>query len=124
VLVCEQLAGGVETVVGIATDETFGPTVMFGIGGVSVEVYRDVTFRVPPFDRDEALRMIREVRGLPLLTGAGGRPPVSLDALVDVLMRVQQLAVDLAGQRVELDINPLLALPDRAVALDALVTVA
>jgi len=83
-----------------------------------------VTFRVPPFDRDEALRMIREVRGLPLLTGARGRPPVSLDALVEVLMRVQQLAVDLAGQRVELDINPLLALPDRAVALDALVTVA
>ncbi|GGM38936.1 acetate--CoA ligase family protein [Dactylosporangium sucinum] len=122
VLVCEQVSGGVETVVGIATDELFGPTVMFGIGGVSVEVYRDVTFRVPPFDRDEALRMVREVRGLPLLLGSRGRPAADLDAVVDVVMRVQQLARDLSGELAELDINPLVALPDGAVALDALAT--
>lgn len=119
VLVCEQVGGGVETVAGIATDEVFGPAVMFGIGGVAVEVYRDVTFRVPPFDRDEALRMIGEIRAAPLLRGHRGRQAADLDALADVLMRVQRIALDLPGELTELDINPLLALPGRAVALDA-----
>ena len=118
VLVCEQLSGGVETVVGIATDEVFGPVVMFGLGGVAVEVYQDVTFRVPPFSRPEAHRMIREVRGHVLLAGHRGAPPADLEALVDAIMAVQRLAV--AGVVTELDVNPLLALPDRAVALDAL----
>jgi acyl-CoA synthetase (NDP forming) len=117
-LVCEQISGGVETVVGIATDPVFGPVVMFGIGGVAVEVYRDTTFRVPPFSREEALRMIGEVRGFSLLTGHRGAPPADLEALVDVIMAVQRLAV--AGVVTELDVNPLVALPDRAVALDAL----
>lgn len=117
-LVCEQVSGGVETVVGIATDAVFGPVVMFGLGGVAVEVYRDATFRVPPFSRAEAHRMIAEVRGFPLLAGHRGAPPADLEALVDVVMAVQRLAQD--GAVAELDINPLLALPDRAVALDAL----
>jgi acyl-CoA synthetase (NDP forming) len=117
-LVCEQISGGIETVVGIATDAVFGPVVMFGLGGVAVEVYRDATFRVPPFSRAEAHRMIAEVRGFPLLTGHRGAPPADLEALVDVVMAVQRLAQD--GVVTELDINPLVALPDRAVALDAL----
>jgi acyl-CoA synthetase (NDP forming) len=119
VLVCEQLSGGVETVIGISTDELFGPTVMVGIGGISVEVYRDVAFRVPPFDRAEARRMLDELTGLPLLLGHRGKPGVDLEALTDVIMRVQQIAIDLPQLR-ELDINPLLALPNRVVALDAL----
>jgi acyl-CoA synthetase (NDP forming) len=117
-LVCEQVTGGVEMVVGIATDAVFGPVVMVGVGGVAVEVYRDVTFRVPPFDRGEAHRMLRELRGFPLLTGHRGTPPADLDALVDAIMAVQRMAID--GVVVELDVNPLLARPDRAVALDAL----
>jgi acyl-CoA synthetase (NDP forming) len=117
-LVCEQISGGVETVVGIATDAVFGPVVMFGLGGVAVEVYRDATFRVPPFSRAEAHRMIAEVRGFPLLTGHRGAPPADLEALVDAVMAVQRLAQD--GAVTELDINPLVALPDRVVALDAL----
>jgi acetate---CoA ligase (ADP-forming) len=117
-LVCEQITGGVETVVGIASDAVFGPVVMFGLGGVAVEVYRDATFRVPPFSRDEAHRMIGEVRGHSLLTGHRGAPAADLEALVDVIMAVQRLT--LAGVVTELDINPLVALPDRAVALDAL----
>jgi acyl-CoA synthetase (NDP forming) len=120
-IVCEQLTGGVETVVGLASDAVFGPVVMFGIGGVGVEVYRDTTFRVPPFSRAEAHRMVGEVRGYPMLTGFRGRPPADLDALVGVIMAVQRIALD--GVVTELDINPLLALPDRAVALDALVRV-
>jgi acetate---CoA ligase (ADP-forming) len=120
VLVCEQISGGVETVVGVVQDELFGPAVMFGLGGIAVEVFRDVTFRVPPFDKAEARRMIEEIRSVSLLKGARGKPKASIPAIVDVIMKVQRLAMDLSGDIAELDVNPLLALPDRAVALDAL----
>ncbi|MEY2477234.1 MAG: hypothetical protein QOG87_2549 [Actinomycetota bacterium] len=121
VLVSEMVSDGVETVVGVARDDLFGPTVMFGLGGVFVEVLKDVTFRVPPFDRDEARRMIEEVKGFPLLTGARGRPKADVKALVDVILKVQRLAVDLADDVAELDINPLVVRPKGVVALDALV---
>ena len=121
VLVCPMVTGGVETVVGVADDPVFGPTVLFGLGGVFVEVLGDVAFRVPPFDEAEARRMVQEVKGFPLLAGARGRPKADLGALVDVLMKVQRLAVDHAGHLAELDVNPLLVLPKGAVALDALV---
>lgn len=121
VLVCPMVTGGVETVVGVADDPAFGPTVLFGLGGVFVEVLGDVAFRVPPFDEAEARRMVHEVKGFPLLAGARGRPKADLRALVDVLLKVQRLAVDHADALVELDINPLLVLPKGAVALDALV---
>ena len=121
VLVCETVQGGVETVVGVSRDPLFGPVVMVGLGGVFVEVLRDVSFRVPPFDRDEAARMVRELQGFPLLQGARGQKRADLGALVDVIMNVQRLAMDLAGDVRELDINPLIARPRGAVALDALV---
>jgi acyl-CoA synthetase (NDP forming) len=124
VLVCEQVSGGVEAVVGVATDDLFGPTVMVGLGGTLVELYRDVAFRVPPFDRDEARRMVLGLRAAPLLHGFRGRPPADVEALLDVVMAVQQLAVDLDGVVVEIDLNPVLVLPDRAVVLDALVVAA
>jgi acyl-CoA synthetase (NDP forming) len=120
ILVCEQIDGGVETIVGIVQDELFGPAVMFGLGGIAVEIFKDITFRVPPFDKAEARRMIEELRSVELLKGARGRPKADLKAIVDVIMKVQRLAIDLAGDLVELDVNPLVALPDRAVALDAL----
>ena len=121
VLVCEMVTGGVETVVGVSRDPLFGPVVMVGLGGVLVEVLRDVTFRVPPFSRDEAERMLRELQGFALLQGVRGSKPVDVAALVDVIMHVQRLALDLAGDIVELDINPLVVRPRGAVALDALV---
>jgi acetate---CoA ligase (ADP-forming) len=121
VLVCETVTGGVETVVGVSHDALFGPVVMVGLGGVFVEVLRDVSFRVPPFGRDEAERMVRELHAFPLLEGARGQKPADTGALVDVIMQVQRLAMDLAGDVRELDINPLIVRPRGAVALDALV---
>ena len=121
VLVSEMVDGGTETVVGVAQDDLFGPTVMLGSGGVLVEVLRDVTFRVPPFGKDDARRMIEELKGYPLLRGARGRPPADLKALVDVIMKVQRMAVDLSQEVVEADINPLVLRPKGAVAVDALV---
>jgi hypothetical protein len=114
------VSGGVETVVGVSQDQLFGPVVMFGLGGVFVEVLKDVTFRVPPFGKDEARRMLDEVQGAALLDGARGRPKADRTALVNVIMRVQRMAMDLHAELAELDINPLAALPNGAVALDAL----
>ena len=121
VLVAEQVDDGVEVVVGVSQDELFGPVVMFGLGGVLVEVLGDVTFRVPPFDDAEARRMVGEPAGAVVLEGVRGRPPADVDALVDVLLRVQRLAVDHADRIAELDINPLVVREEGAVALDALV---
>lgn len=115
-----ELVGGVETVVGVARDELFGPVVMFGLGGVFVEVLKDVTFRVPPFGPHDARAMLGELAGAPLLRGVRGRPPADASALVDVIMKVQRLAVDLCDEVSELDVNPLMAGPRGAVAADAL----
>ncbi|HEX4434834.1 MAG TPA: acetate--CoA ligase family protein [Acidimicrobiales bacterium] len=123
VLVAEMV-DGVETVVGIAQDELFGPVVMFGLGGVLVEVLRDVTFRVPPFTEHDAAAMLGEVRGGALLDGVRGAPAADRQALVDVLMKMQRLAVDLSGSVAEVDVNPLLAGPSGAIAADALVVLA
>jgi acyl-CoA synthetase (NDP forming) len=126
VLVCEQVEGGVETVVGVSQDQLFGPVVMAGFGGVLIEVLGDVTFRIPPFSRAEARRMLAELAGHELLAGVRGGPPADVGALVDAIMKVQRLATDLACpefdvQLAELDVNPLVVQPRGAVALDALV---
>jgi acyl-CoA synthetase (NDP forming) len=121
VMVCEMVKGGVDTLIGVSTDELFGPVVTVGIGGIFVEVFGDVTFRVPPFSEAEARRALRELKGFKLLEGVRGQAPVDIDALVDTVMKVQRLAMDLAGDVRELDINPLVIRPRGAVALDALV---
>ncbi|MEV2250994.1 acetate--CoA ligase family protein [Streptomyces sp. NPDC050147] len=122
VLVCQMVERGVEMVVGVTQDELFGPTVTVGLGGVLVEVLRDVAVRVPPFGEDQALAMLSELRGRPLLDGVRGGPPVDVDALVEVVLRVQRMALELGDELAELDINPLMVLGrgQGAVALDAL----
>jgi acetate---CoA ligase (ADP-forming) len=121
VLVSQTVTDGVETLVGVSHDELFGPVVTFGLGGILVELFEDVTFRVPPFDEAEVHRALRELRAFPLLEGMRGSKPADVDALVDVVMKIQRLAVDLAGEVREVDINPLVVRPRGAVALDALV---
>lgn len=120
IMVSEQVGGGAEIVIGAVRDELFGTTIMFGVGGVSVEVYKDVTFRVPPFGVDEARRMVGEIRGLPLLTGSRGRPAADLEAIAQAIMTVQQIVIDAGDALAELDINPLIATPEGVIAVDAL----
>ncbi|WP_405536751.1 acetate--CoA ligase family protein [Streptomyces sp. NBC_00075] len=122
VLVCQMVERGVEMVVGVTHDDLFGPTVTVGLGGVLVEVLRDTAVRVPPFGEEQARDMLTELRGRALLDGVRGRPPADLDALVEVVMRVQRMALELGDELAELDINPLMVLPrgQGAVALDAL----
>jgi acyl-CoA synthetase (NDP forming) len=121
VIVTEMVSGGVETLIGIARDPLFGPVVTVGLGGIFVEVLHDVTFRVPPFHRDEAQRMVDELQGAAVLRGVRGAKPVDEAALVDTIMKVQRLALDLADDVSELDVNPLVVRPRGVVALDALV---
>ncbi|WP_369235322.1 acetate--CoA ligase family protein [Streptomyces sp. R21] len=122
VLVCQMVERGVEMVVGVTHDALFGPTVTVGLGGVLVEVLRDVAVRVPPFGEDQARSMLAELRGRALLGGVRGGPPVDVDALVEVVLRVQRMALELGDDIAELDINPLMVLPrgQGAVALDAM----
>ncbi|MEV7419013.1 acetate--CoA ligase family protein [Streptomyces sp. NPDC089919] len=122
ILVCQMVERGVEMVVGVTQDPLFGPTVTVGLGGVLVEVLHDAAVRVPPFGEDQARSMLRELRGHALLEGVRGAPPADVDALVEVVLRVQRMALELGDELSELDINPLMVLPrgQGAVALDAL----
>ncbi|MCX4675107.1 acetate--CoA ligase family protein [Streptomyces sp. NBC_01433] len=122
VLVCQMIERGVEMMVGVTQDALFGPTVTVGLGGVLVEVLHDTAVRVPPFGEDQARDMLGELRGRALLEGVRGGPPVDVDALVEVVLRVQRMALELGDDLTELDINPLVVLGrgQGAVALDAL----
>ncbi len=121
VLVSEMVSGGVETVLGAVHDPVFGPAVMFGLGGVFVEVLKDVSFRLAPIGVGEAHRMIDEIRGRAMLDGVRGAPPADLDALADALARLSVFADANAGRLESIDINPFIALPEGGVAVDALI---
>ena len=112
VVVQEMVSGGVETIVGVSYDEQLGPFLLFGTGGVMVEVYNDVALRRCPITREDALEMIDEVKGARLLRGFRGAPPADVDTLADTLVSVSQMAAQLEGSLGELDINPLMVLPE------------
>src|SRR5262249_56840059 len=98
----------------------FGPVVMFGLGGVYVEVLKDVTLRLAPVDRDGAKEMIRAIKGFALLAGARGKPPVDLDALADAIVAMSRFGAA-HPDATTAQINPFIALPDGGVAVDALI---
>ena len=112
VLVQEMVQGGVEVIVGVSYDPQLGPTLLFGTGGVMVEVYGDVALRRCPSDAGEARDMLAEVKGTRLLQGFRGKPKADIEALVKVLVNVSQMAAQLDGRLAELDINPLMVLPE------------
>jgi len=123
VLISPMVRGGVEMILGVQDDPVFGPVVMLGLGGIFVEVLRDVTFRIAPFGIEEAHRMIAELRGAAILDGARGQPPGDLDALAAALSRLSLFAAAKRGEFTSIDINPLLVRPrgEGAAALDALI---
>jgi acyl-CoA synthetase (NDP forming) len=118
VSVQRQAAPGVEVIVGMSKDPQFGPVIMFGLGGILVELFRDVSFRIVPLEPRDARQMIREIKGLPLLMGYRGQPPADLDALERLILRVSEL-VEAYPEIAELDLNPVFARPDGAEAVDA-----
>ncbi|MBI2822574.1 MAG: acetate--CoA ligase family protein [Acidobacteria bacterium] len=113
---------GVETIVGLSDEAPFGPAVLFGLGGIFVELLQDVAIRVPPITEADVEEMIRQIRGYPVLKGIRGRAPADTDALADILMKIGVMALELRDAIAEIDINPLIVLEKGrgAVAVDAL----
>ena len=123
-LVAKQLSGGVECIMGIQRDPVFGPVALVGIGGIFVEILQDVALHRCPFGTEVAERMIRNLRAAPILLGARGQAPVNIAALAAMLARLSQWAVAAGDRLLSVDLNPVLALPDGAYALDAVIEVA
>ncbi len=109
---------GVEVITGMTTDAQFGPVLMFGLGGVLVEVLKDVAFRVVPITARDAHQMVREIQGFPLLEGYRGQEPADLDALEGLLLQLSEF-IEGHPEVAELDLNPVFAYPKGAVAVDA-----
>jgi acyl-CoA synthetase (NDP forming) len=109
---------GVEVIIGMSKDAQFGPVLMFGLGGVLVEILKDVSFRIVPLTRRDAHEMVREIKGYPLLEGYRGQEPADVSYLEELLLKVSQF-VEVTPEIKELDINPLYACRDGAVAVDA-----
>jgi len=109
---------GVEVIVGMSKDAQFGPVLMFGLGGILVEVLKDVSFRIVPVTIRDARAMIREIKGYPVLEGYRGQKPANIPALEKLIVKVSQF-VEKNPQIRELDLNPIFAYPDKAVAVDA-----
>lgn len=122
-LVSPMVADGVECIVGIHPDPLFGPVLMFGIGGVLVEVMQDVAFALAPLDRQGALALIGRVKGARLLAGFRGRPPADVDALAEAIVALSKLAAANAQRLHTLEVNPLYVLPQGqgVIALDAVI---
>lgn len=115
----EEMAGqGTEVIVGGIRDAQFGPAVMFGLGGVAVELLKDVSFRLAPVSREEAFEMISEVKSYPLLTGFRGGSHKDLDAIADVIMKIGRIMEGVSAIK-ELEINPLVVYERGALAVDA-----
>lgn len=123
VLVQEMVTGGTEVLIGSSRDPQFGPTIIFGLGGVFVEVLKDTSLRVVPLTRYDALKMVNEIRGVEILKGFRGSPPADIEALIDTILKVNRLIQDFRDEIEEMDINPLMVFPEGkgVKALDSLI---
>ena len=118
VLVCRMARPGVEVILGLTRDPQFGPALMFGLGGIFVEVYRDVAFRLVPISEHDAMEMIREIKGFPLLLAARGRPARDLATVVRCLLTLSRLAQS-RPEIDALDLNPVILYDEGCVVVDA-----
>ena len=109
---------GTEVIIGTSKDPQFGPVIMFGLGGIFVELLKDVSFRVIPVEQRDAQEMIKEIKGYPLLQGFRGKEPASLSALVEIILKISKWMEE-NPQIKELELNPIFAYPNKAVAVDA-----
>ncbi len=120
VLVQEMIKGKRELVVGLTRDPQFGPCVMFGLGGIFTEILKDISFRVAPLEKHDAMEMMKEIRGHKILERVRGMPAADTDALADILVTVGRIGLEIE-QIKEIDINPVILQESRPVAVDALV---
>jgi acetyl-CoA synthetase (ADP-forming) len=118
VLVQEMAPASTEVIVGAVKDPQFGPALMFGLGGIFVEILRDVSFRIAPIDENEAREMISEIKAYPLLKGYRGLPPADIDAIVKILVNTSRLVMEHQEIK-EVDLNPIMVYERGAKTVDA-----
>ncbi len=118
VLIVPMASGGVEVIAGMVRDPQFGPAVMFGLGGIFVEILKDVAFEIAPVSREGAKRLVKSIKGYPLLAGARGSEPCDLESLYSIITGLSRLSLEFPEVK-EIDLNPVLAGPERSLALDA-----
>lgn len=118
IFVQEMISGGYEVIIGGKADQTFGHVVLFGFGGIFVEIFGDVSFRIVPITKEDAVDMIDEIKAMKILKGYRGRKPADMDALTSLLLKTSKMLQENSQIR-ELDINPVFALHDKAIAGDA-----
>jgi len=123
VAVQKMAPAGTEVIIGMSKDPQFGPVMMFGLGGVFVEVLKDVSFRIVPLEPKDARGMVREIKGFAVLQGVRGQKPADLAALESLILQVSEF-IEAHPEVEELDLNPVLAYPDGAMAVDARIVVA
>jgi acyl-CoA synthetase (NDP forming) len=111
ILVQEMVPDGVEFILGMTYDEQFGPLIVCGAGGVTVEVFKDVAIGLPPLGREQVREMLRSLKAVKLLEGFRGSPPADLDALVECCVRFSEFVADTDGQIAAIDLNPVFVLP-------------
>ncbi len=119
VLIEKMVKPSTEIIIGVTRDPTFGPAIMFGLGGIFVELLKDVSFRIAPIKAEDAREMIHEIKALPMLQGFRGGPNVKLELIVDVLMKISQLTIDYIDDILEIDLNPIFAYEDKILTVDA-----
>lgn len=124
VTVAQMITGGIQTIIGAHRDPTFGPVVMFGLGGIYTEVLKDTVLRLAPVSRDGALEMIRSIRAFAILDGARGSEKADLDAIADAIVTVSEFIAGQDSSIESVEINPFIALPKGGLGVDALIHVA
>jgi acyl-CoA synthetase (NDP forming) len=122
VAVQNMAPAGTEVIVGMSKDPQFGPVMMFGLGGILVEVLKDVAFRIIPLEPKDAREMVREIKGFPVLEGVRGQPAADVAALESLILKVSEF-VEAHPEIEELDLNPVFAYPDGALAVDARIVI-
>ncbi|MBN1329678.1 MAG: acetate--CoA ligase family protein [Candidatus Heimdallarchaeota archaeon] len=119
ILIEKMVKPSTEIIVGVTRDPTFGPAIMFGLGGIFVELLKDVSFRIAPIEEKDAKQMISEIKALPMLQGFRGGPNVDLKLIVEVLMKISQLSIEYMNDILEIDLNPIFVYDDKLLTVDA-----
>jgi len=119
VLIEKMVNPSTEIIIGVTRDPTFGPAIMFGLGGIFVELLKDVSFRITPITKTDAKEMINEIKALPMLQGFRGGPNVDLKNIIDVLLIISKFTIDYMDDILEIDLNPIFAYDDHLLTVDA-----
>jgi acyl-CoA synthetase (NDP forming) len=123
VIITSMERAGREVIIGMTRDQTFGATIMFGLGGIFVEALKDVSFRIAPLTPRDAREMVQEIKGYRVLTGIRGQKAVSIDAILEIILRISALVTE-HPEISELDLNPIFTFENHASILDARILLA